>query len=379
MKEIKKKLKVSLFVHDLSSNPIVRAYPFAKALQRLGYEVEILGFTYNTDEIYAPYKNEFEYKYIRCYLDIRSVVSNAYRLSKLATGDIAYCFKPVWGTLFPALLYSGFGFRKKLVLDAEDNELWDLHNGNGWRDLRQNSIYPINPIYNKLLHPFAFFAKQKSVATRSLQKRYGGHIILHGPDHNTFDPKKFADKISLRKKYGLPENKMYLIFAGTPVFYNGLPFLIMALKNTLENWHIILVGNPKHKFFIEAKEELGVRCHVLGFIENSLMPEVLKLADVAPIIQTSMPSTLYQMPAKSLEAMCMELPLIVTNVADLPILVGEDRGWIIGKQGSFQEILNFIANSPEEIRNRGIKCREYFIEHCSVNKISETLKSQLGF
>mgnify|MGYP001548005605 FL=1 len=58
-------MKVSLFVHELSGNPIVRAYPIAKAIEYLGHEVEVLGLTYNTDKIYEPYKNEFEYKTVR--------------------------------------------------------------------------------------------------------------------------------------------------------------------------------------------------------------------------------------------------------------------------------------------------------------------------
>lgn len=251
-------MKVSLFAHDLGNNAIVRVVPIAKAIQSLGHEVEILGLTYNTDKIYEPYKDTFDYKTIRSYLDIRWVIINSRKLAKLATGDIAYAFKPLWDSFFPALLYSRFGLKRRLILDAEDNELYDAFIGNGWKDLWKNKFYPINPVYNKLLHPLTGIVKRKTVANTSLQKRYGGQIILHGPNAQQFDPSKFEDKISLRKKYNIPFHAPTLVFAGKPVFYNGLESVTAALLHpAASDWHFVLAGNKENEAFKKVKNTLG--------------------------------------------------------------------------------------------------------------------------
>ena len=377
-------MKVSCFVHDLSSNPIVRAYPIIKAIQKLGFEVEVLGLTYNTDEIYEPYKDKFNYITIRSYLDIRWVIKNSIKLSKLATGDIIYSFKPVWGALFPALLASKFGFKKKLLLDAEDNELYDAFIGNGVKNLFKNKWYPLNPFYNKILHPFTLCAKERTIVCTSLQKRYGGTIILHGPDPKIFDPNSIPEsQEELRKKFNIPPKEPTLLFAGRPVYYNGLEFVINALLlNKTFNWHLVLAGNPNSELFQMAKNKLGERCHLLGFIPNNEMPQLLKAIDVVPIIQSSVPSAEMQIPAKLLEAMSMKKAVIGTPVADIPLILGKDNvnknGWIVERSlEAFANTLHEIYIDKKELILRGENARNYFLENASIDIISKRLKPLL--
>jgi len=370
-------MKVSIFVHNLSSNPIVRVYPIAKAIQLLGHDVEILGLTYYDSNVYKPYRNDFEYKTIQSYDDIRWVIINGYKLSKLATGDIVYVFKPLWGTFWPGLLYSFWGFRRKLILDSEDNELWDAFIGNGWNDILKHPYYPINPIYNKLLHPFTLFSTYKTVVCSRLQQRYGGDIVLHGPDATQFDPDKFIIQTLLRKKYGLPLDARLLLFAGRPVFYNGLPFIVQALQKTsTTSWHLVLAGNPEEPLFLEAKKQLGDRCHILGFIPYENMAELVKLVDVVPIIQSRIPTTEMQMPAKLFEAMSMAKGIIATNVCDIPNLLENKRGWVIEPEDTngFLEILILIDKEPSLLGSFGNASRNYFCQNASVEVIAEKIK-----
>ena len=105
-------MKVSLFVHDLASNPIARAAPIARALGKLGYDVEILGFLVSGDCVFKPYRDAFSYKFLPATAHMNQVLAKARRLSGLATGDIIYAFKPLWTSFWPALLASGFGKKK---------------------------------------------------------------------------------------------------------------------------------------------------------------------------------------------------------------------------------------------------------------------------
>lgn len=199
---------------------------------------------------------------------------------------------------------------------------------------------------------------------------------MHGPDFKVFDPEKLPDKISLRKKYNLPVDKKLLVFAGRPVFYNGLDFVMNSLAEHESEWELILAGNQMDPIFKKAKEKLSGRCHLLGFIPNNAMPEILKLADVAPIVQKPIPTTEMQMPAKLLEAMCMEKGIIVTRVGDLPEIVTEERGWVIqpGDDKGFRAALQEISDNPLILDKKGKAAREFFIQNASVQEIARRIK-----
>jgi glycosyltransferase involved in cell wall biosynthesis len=369
-------MKVSLFVHDLSANSIVRAYPIAKAIQLLGHEVEVLGLTYNTDKVYEPYKNEFEYKTIRSFLDIRWVIINARKLAKMASGDMVYAFKPVWDSFYPALLYSGFGMKRRLILDAEDNELWDAFIGNGWKALRTNKYYPINPVYNKLLHPLTFMVKRKTVVCSQLQKRYGGKIVLHGPMAERFNPGIYSDRETLRNNFSLPTHVPMLLFAGRPLYYNGLSAVVEALMEpNAQNWHLVLAGDAANEAFINSKKILGDRCHLIGFVSNSDMPELLKMVDVVPILQMPIPSTDMQIPAKMLEAMSMKKGIITTPVCDMKKIIGNNRGWIVeyDNKAALAALLYEIEHDPAALENKGNAAREYFLKEASIETIANRI------
>lgn len=372
-------MKVTLFVHDLASNPIVRAAPIAHAIREMGYEVEVLGLTFNSDKIYPPYKDEFDYKTLRTYLDIRWVIKNAFKLARMAEGDIIYAFKPLWSSFFPALLASGFGFRKKLLLDIEDNEFWEPGKG-VLKELKKRIYYPKRRLYIYLLHPFTLFARKKTVACRSLRRRYGGKILLHGPNENIHDPNILPTRQELLKKYKLPAAKRYVGFAGRPVFYNGLDKIIEGLKApALQHWDLILVGNTESDDFQQAKTILKDRCHLIGTLVHDQMPEILKVIDVIPVLQDKNPATKMQIPAKLLEAMAMQKIIIATEVCDIPEILN-GRGFIIpvnNSVGSFVTCLENIDPGSEIAQNMGEKAREYYLNNSSTGAMKKILREQM--
>lgn len=378
-------MKISLFVHDLASNPIVRAVPIAQALKQLGYEVEILGLLVSGSQVFKPYRDAFSYKLLPCTAHMNQVLVKAQRLSKLATGDIVYAFKPLWTSFWPALIASGFGKKKPLLLDVEDDEWW-MDTQGFYNSFMNNVIrgwnYSGSLKYKLLLHPFTRFCHQITVVSRKLQARYGGTIVLHGPDQELFNPDlSDLEKVTCRQWLGLPLDAHLVLFAGTPQRHKGLSTLVDALiRPTAAAYTLVLAGNKKNSEFQRAASRLGDRCVFLGFVENRNMPHLLAAVDVVSTPQHSNAFTESQIPAKLLEAMAMAKSVVVSRVSDLAQIVGEGeahpRGWVIdpGRGDQLAKCLSYIYENPGEAFRRGHAARLFFLDNASEDVIGRRLR-----
>jgi len=373
--------KITLIVHDLSSNPIVRAYPLALALQRLGYKIEVVGFLIGKNQVYPPYADKFEYKTVFIKGGIFSYLIALPKILKLIKGDIIYAFKPIMTSFFVGLLKSWFGLKKTLILDAEDDELYFKYTG------FLNFIYLFfirginNPNAHRnllLLNLFLFPAKIRTVVSSKLQKRYGGEILLHGPDETIFNPSKF-NKTEARENLNLPQDKILILFAGVPHEHKGINTIIKTL-HSIQNDKFIFVGAgpSNHEWFERAKSNLGDRCILLGYVPNNKMPLLLAAIDIVPILQRKTKFTESQIPAKLLEAMAMEKIIIATYASDIGKILGNNeidkRGFIIDYDNADQltEILFDIRNNPKEGLLMGKRARNYFLKEASI--AANTLK-----
>jgi len=374
--------KISLFVHDLAANPIGRAYPIAKALKKIGFEVEIIGFLITGDKIYSPYNDTFNYLTLRADSRPRTIFKAA-DLARKASGDIIYAFKPLWTSYWPALLASGFGRKKPLLLDIEDNEL--ILQGNSAADLIYKNFirgwnFIISPKYNWILHPLTRLAAHKTVSTTALQRIYGGEIILHGPDSSLFDPTRSnCDKSACRRKFNLPQSSPLLLFAGTPYPHKGLDSLVRALTQPqLSSFHLVLCGNAKWEEYVYALNALGQRCHMIDFLPNSSMPELLAAVDIVPVLQRQGKFSSAQLPVKMLDAMAMGKAIIATAVSDMPSIIGANpaRGWIIPSldEKAFITAALEIINNPDEARGRGDNARRYFLDNASLSANTDKMR-----
>ncbi|MHB1170114.1 MAG: glycosyltransferase family protein, partial [Longimicrobiales bacterium] len=225
--------RVSFFVHDLASNPIVRAYPIALAFQRLGWEVEVLGFRYDDQPVYAPYSRAFRYVTLPTRGAVRTVLRDARWLAQQATGDLVYGFKPLVTSYYPALLASGMGRQRPLLLDVEDDELVNRAQGL-LQNLRRHVFGGWSHVdalkYRLLLHPFTRKAAAVTVSSSRLRARHPGVVLLHGPDESMYDPASFDARAS-RIAFGLPQDVPTALFAGVPHPHKGLRDVVDAVRN----------------------------------------------------------------------------------------------------------------------------------------------------
>lgn len=383
-------MKISTFVHDLAANPIGRMHPLLRAIEQGGHTTEVMGFLISGDDVYLPYRGKHDCRTIRSTGSVLSVFRDAWKLSRLATGDVIYAGKPLLTSLFPALLASGFGRRKPLFLDVEDDDVWAPDGSDSFSGFINFYIRGFKRAtcckWGLVLHPFTRTAKAITVSSRKLQKRYGGTIVRHGPDESIFDPSLPAlDRALARAHYRIPEGGLVIAFAGTPHRHKGFDDLLAAVAQCHHEFRLLLCGDPEHPLFQQARLMFPGRCIFTGFLPNDDMPRFLSAGDIVPILQRDTRYSQAQLPAKLLEAMAMAKLVVATRVGDLPEILGEGtahpRGWVISPEDSaaLSRVLDEIAGLAEEARQaRASAARQWYLEHASVRANAEILGRVLG-
>jgi glycosyltransferase involved in cell wall biosynthesis len=369
---------VTLFVHDLAGNPIVRAAPLAAALSP-HFRVELVGLLLSGPAVYAPYRGRFDVRALRCAPHLPAILAAAPRLARLATGDVLYACKPLFSTLLPAVL-AARQHRRPVLLDVEDDErsasTLDAP-ARGLRGLLRRAA-DTHALQARLAHPLVRSAAAVTVSTRALRARYGGTLLRHGPDEAAFDPARpeLADRAALRARFGLPVDRKLALFAGRPRPHKGWEVLVDALlRPEAAGWELVAAG-PATPAHAAAAEALGPRFHALGVVANEEMPALLAACDAAPAPQLDEPYARAQLPAKVLEAMAMARPVVASSVGDLPeILGGGERGWLVppGDAPALARALAGIAADAEGAARRGEAARRWFVAEAGVGALRARL------
>lgn len=361
---------ITLLVHNLAGNAIVRAAPLADALAA-DFDVEIVGLTFGDGRAYAPYRGRFPFRILPSGSLAPAVLASALRLSRMPRGSVLYACKPLPSTLLPALLAPG---RRPVLLDVEDDE-WASRQvdeaGGGVRGVLRRTA-DVQGRLARWMHPLTRRAAGVTVASRALQARYGGVLVRHGPDEAAFDPDRpeLADRAALRAGFGLPSTGPIALFAGVPRPHKGWDVLVDALaRPEAAAWTLAAAGAGGGAWHEAARARLAGRFVALGEVPNARMPSLLAAVDLVPVPQRPGAVAQAQLPAKALEAMAMALPVLGTRVGDLPELIGADeRGWLVPPEdaGAIAAALADAAAHPEEARRRGRAGRAWFLEEAGL-------------
>lgn len=360
--------KATFFVRDLSGNPIIRAAPLAAALQP-AMQVQIVGRLPPGREVYAPYRGA---------LHIEAIAGSArdprvlLRLARLATGEVLIACKPLPETLIPALVAQRLDAARTLIIDVEDDE-WSEMVAEPAPGLRRRLARSLSThaVSARLLHPLTRCADGIIVATRALQRRYGGELIRHGPDESVFDPalRDRLDRSALRARLGLPEARRLALFAGVPRPHKGWDTLLAALEHPdASEWDLVAAGTYGASHHASARARLGARFHLLPFVARVDMPELLSAVDAVPVPQHDVPFARAQLPAKLLDALAMRVPVVASRVGDLPEILGNgERGWLFaaGDAAALANALAHIAREQAEADRRTARGREWFLAEAS--------------
>lgn len=367
---------------------MTRAYLLSQVLQKLDYDVEVIGFQFGPAIYPDPPNGLPVYSFPGC--DYPGLLAPAKQLLDRISGDIIYAVKPRPTSLGMALLKKLFS-RRPVILDIDDWEL-SWYGGEKWayrpsvkqlaRDIlkKQGALrQPEHPLYLKWSEDLVNRADAITVDTEFLQNRFGGTYLPNGKDTALFDPAKF-DPDESRDRYGLSGYRV-LMFPGTPRPHKGLEDVLIALEKLNEpDLRLVMVGGRRpDDYDRQLVERWGQWIIQLPRYPVEQMPEIVAAAHVVVVPQRDTPTAKAQFPLKLTDGMAMAKPILSTKVGDIPTIL-KGAGYLVEPNSPEQiaEQLQAIFQDWETASQIGLKARQKCIEHYSTDAMALTLEKLIG-
>lgn len=381
-------MKVSILTPNFSSNALGRAYLLAQLISKF-CEVEIVGPALNS-HIWNPLldQTQIPFKVIKW-----NSLFSVKKIFSAIDGDVLYVSKPL-PTSFGVGMFYQRKYKIPLILDIDD---WELGFAIEHFKSLKGLFYIVPHKFNRYHSLPSCFILEKiteviketiqiTVSNSFLQKKFGGTIIWHTRDEDIFDPKKY-DPSDTRKALGIQEDKIVLMFIGTPRPHKGLIELIQSIYNPKELRNdpriALVIGGVGKDYYSKQVVQFGEKLlgDKVSFIKNipfRELPRILAAGDIYIVPQKRTYSTFGQLPAKLFDAMAMGRAIISTDVADIPRIL-DGVGLIVSSDETLlkKELSNailYLIDNPHEIKKLGKKARKRFIKQYGFKAMRKRLK-----
>lgn len=332
-----KKLPITVLIitWDVGHNPLGRSYMLAEVVQRIARHSLLVGFQFPKygDTLWEPVRDgqlpivtlpggnlpEFYNSLERIALRIKPDVVIACK-PRLPSVVLGLMIKEKWGC--PLIIdvddheLSFFKDQRELTLD----QLEAIPKGSVSKD-----IEPYGEFWTRLTQSLCQSADAIIVSNSSLQQVFGGTIVPHVRNENTFDPAKY-NKNEIRNRFGLPIYAKLVLFFGTPRAHKGIETLARAVSQIKDTkFQLLVVGNAPDRTVIAKLDEIS--CGRVIYLPNQpfgSIPEIMAMADVVCLPQDEGHAiSKFQLPAKAIDAVAMGIPLLVSNTPPLQQLVDD--------------------------------------------------------
>ena len=348
-------MKVSVLAADLSDNATGRADLLARLLSAR-YDVEVVGPRFGAD-VWMPAREGA--------IPQRSVRAGRYpgfarhipALLDLVDGDVIVASKPR-ATSFGLALLARARRRRPLVLDIDDWEIGFFSRSGPWGRIGRalNVANPNGLPWTWLAEKLVSRADAITVASRFLERRFGGTLLPHARDTEAWDPGRY-DRAATRRRLGVDGEKV-VMFLGTPRGHKGVDDLVEAVGSLGPGVILALVGVDAARSGAQ-RWSAPAYVRVTGEIPFDDVPRYLIGADVVAVPQRDTMDTVGQVPAKLFDAMALARPIVSTSVSMIPEIL-EGCGVVVepGNVGALAGAIKRLLDNPVDAADLGRRARE---------------------
>jgi glycosyltransferase involved in cell wall biosynthesis len=244
-----------------------------------------------------------------------ALIARRRELLDLVDGDVIYASKPR-PTSFGLALLARRRRSRPLILDIDDWEAGFFYRSGVWGRVGRflNLANPNGLPWTWAMERLVACADAVTVASRFLERRFGGVLIPHVRDTEAWDPRRF-DRHAARATLGVTTEPV-VMFLGTPRGHKGVDDLVDAV-GALPGVVLAFVGaDPESASARRWRARPFVR--VVGRVPFDEVPRYLVGADVVAIPQRATSDTRGQVPAKLFDAMALARPIVSTSVSMIP-------------------------------------------------------------
>jgi glycosyltransferase involved in cell wall biosynthesis len=357
-------MKISVLCFDVGANAAGRADLLARLLLPLG-SVEVIG-PRSGPGVWKPVASgPVRYTSVPV-RHMPGFVATMADLARRADGDLIYASKT-------RLASAGVGYlkhvagRRPLLLDIDDWEVGFYLRSGFWGTVGRalNLGNPSGLPWTWLCERLTALAGGVTVASRFLQQRFGGILIPHVRDTDTWKPGG-ADTADGRRLLGVG-NRRVVMFLGTPRGYKGLDDLAAAVA-LLGRADVALAVVGAHAESAAGQRILGLcpTAALVPWVPFDQVPSLLSAADVVVVPQRETPDTAGQVPAKIFDAMALGRPVVSTRVSMIPEIL-DGCGLIIEPRDvpGLAAAIARLLDDPVEAQAMGARARERCVERYS--------------
>jgi glycosyltransferase involved in cell wall biosynthesis len=339
-------VKISILASDLSDNATGRADLLARLLAPR-HHVTVVGPQFG-EGLWVPSRDGgVAYRGVTATPDpgfARLVPA----LLKLIDGELLVASKPR-PTSFGLALLARARRRRPLLLDIDDWEVGFFSRSGAWGRVGRalNLANPNGLTWSWLAEKLVGRADAITVASRFLERRFGGIFLPHVRDTEAWDPARY-DRAEARARQGVDGHKI-VMFLGTPRGHKGVDDLVEAVGSLGRGVVLVLVGVDPARGGAPRWSALP-HVRVTGEIPFDDVPRYLVAADVVAVPQRDTTDTVGQVPAKLFDAMALARPIVSTSVSMIPeILDGcglvVEPGSVPALAGAIKRLLDDVAEA----------------------------------
>lgn len=284
-------------------------------------------------------------------------------------------------TALPALMAAR---RLGIPFTFEVRGLWEVTEAStkqGWEN-SERYLFAKNMETLVATEADAVFAITQQVQDELVRRGVAEHKTRLLP--NAVNTNEFSDMpahAGTAARLGLSEGVPVIGYAGSLVAYEGLDTLLDACKVLVSkdiDVRMVIVGDgPVLPQLKERAGKLNISDSVIftGRVAATEIPAYISLFDIMPCPRMPLPITEMVSPLKPLEAMAAAKAVVLSRLAPMIDLAGDDgdraRLFTAGDTADLAEVLEDLIRDPAQRRAMGRRARLWTVEHRTWRKVGK--------